>query len=205
MRTLARLVLSGLALAGGLFGTAALGAEATASVNVRSGPGTGYAVVDTLRAGESVDIDRCVSSGWCFVRKDGPDGWVSARYLSNDGSSSVRAPQPDVSLSFSIEGFSFSFGDGSFSIGTSRPSSTARVCFYEDVNYGGDRFCLRPGQSLRALGDWNDEISSINVNGGAEALVCEHVNFQGRCVVVSRDIRDLGRRGSDRISSIRVR
>ncbi len=175
-------------------------------MNVRSGPGVGYAVVDTLSAGETVDIDRCVSSGWCYVLKSGPDGWVSARYLTDDdGSSSGPVPRPDVSFSFSIEGFSFSFGDGSFSVGPSRPSSTARVCFYEDVNFRSNRFCLRPGQSLRSLGDWNDEISSIDVSGGAEALVSEHVRYDGRCVVVSRDIRDLGRRGNDRISSIKVR
>jgi len=206
MGTLTRLGLSGLALAGGIWGTAALATEATSTVNVRSGPGTGYAIVDTLSAGKSVDIDRCVSSGWCYVQKDGPDGWVSARYLTDDdGSSSGPAPQPDVSVSFSIEGFSFSFGDGSFSVGPSRPSSAARACFYEDANYRGDHFCLRPGQSLRTLGSWNDEISSIDLSGGAEALVCEDVRYQGRCVVVSRDIRDLGRRGNDRISSIKVR
>jgi hypothetical protein len=78
-----------------------------------------------------------------------------------------------VSFNFSIEGFSFSFGDGGFSVGPSRPSGTARACFYEDVNFRGDSFCLRPGQSLRSLGDWNDEISSIDLSGGAEALVCE--------------------------------
>ena len=50
---------------------AALAAEATSSVNVRSGPGTGYAIVDTLSAGETVDIDRCVGSGWCYVQKRG--------------------------------------------------------------------------------------------------------------------------------------
>jgi len=206
MGSAARLVLFGVVLAGGLWGAVAQAAEATASVNVRSGPGVGYAIVDTLSRGESVDIDRCVSSGWCLVQKSGPDGWVSARYLTDDdGSSDVSPSQPDVSVSFSIEGFSFSFGDGSFSVGPSRPSSAARVCFYEDVNYRGDSFCLRPGQNLRTLGNWNDEISSINVSGGAEALVCEDIRYNGRCVVVSRDIRDLGRRGNDRISSIKVR
>jgi uncharacterized protein YgiM (DUF1202 family) len=206
MGTLTRLALSGFALAGATWATASLSAEATASVNVRSGPGVGYAVVDTLSPGEIVDIDRCVNSGWCYVVKSGPDGWVSGRYLTDeDGSSSGPAPRSDVSFSFSIEGFSFSFGDGGFSVGPSRPSSTARVCFYEDVNFRGDSFCLRPGQSLRSLGNWNDEISSIDVSGGAEALVCEDVRYNGRCVVVSRDIRDLGQRGNDRISSIKVR
>ena len=55
-------------------------AVASGNVNVRSGPGTGFRVVDTLRRGESVDVQYCRGS-WCFVEKRGPDGWVSANYL----------------------------------------------------------------------------------------------------------------------------
>lgn len=56
-------------------------AYATTNVNVRSGPGPGYRQVDVLRAGERVNVDRCRGS-WCYVIKSGPDGWVSANYLS---------------------------------------------------------------------------------------------------------------------------
>jgi uncharacterized protein YraI len=59
-------------------------AYVTSNVNVRSGPGTGYAIVDALRRGESVDVRQCRGS-WCFVEKPGPDGWVSANYLQTDG------------------------------------------------------------------------------------------------------------------------
>ena len=55
-------------------------AVASGNVNVRSGPGTGFRVVDTLRRGEVVDVQYCRGS-WCFVEKRGPDGWVSANYL----------------------------------------------------------------------------------------------------------------------------
>ena len=55
-------------------------AVASGNVNVRSGPGTGFRVIDTLRRGESVDVQYCRGS-WCFVEKRGPDGWVSANYL----------------------------------------------------------------------------------------------------------------------------
>ena len=55
-------------------------AFATSNVNVRSGPGTGYGVVDALRRGEQVDVQECRGS-WCFIEKRGPDGWVSASYL----------------------------------------------------------------------------------------------------------------------------
>ena len=192
----------------------ALAATAISTVNVRSGPGTGYSVVDTLRAGEQVDVDRC-TSGWCYVEKSGPDGWVSARYLSDDDGYSSGGgitigggsnnSDVDVSIGFSVPGFSFQIGNGGFNFIPGRPiRRDAEVCFYERANFRGASFCAEPGDRLARIGSWNDRISSIDVRGGAQALVCEHTNFNGRCVVVSRDVRDL--RGADnRISSIRVR
>lgn len=59
-------------------------AVSTGSVNVRTGPGTGYGVVDTLYRGQQVDVQQC-SGSWCYVTKSGPDGWVSASYLSRGG------------------------------------------------------------------------------------------------------------------------
>ena len=76
-------------MAGGLAALALLATTATAfaapayatgNVNVRSGPGTHYGRVDTLRRGEQVDVQQCRGS-WCYVVKSGPDGWVSASYL----------------------------------------------------------------------------------------------------------------------------
>lgn len=82
-----RRTLLGLAVAVATLGVAsaaqAAPAYASSTVNVRSGAGTGYAVVDVLRRGESVDVDYCRGS-WCFVNKSGPDGWVSANYLVSD-------------------------------------------------------------------------------------------------------------------------
>jgi uncharacterized protein YraI len=186
-------------------------ATATSAVNVRNAPVNG-AIVDTLQRGEQVDIDRCQSNGWCYVIKSGPDGWVSANYLSNDGDddslpSRPSRPSADVSIGFSVPGFSFQIGNGGFDIRPNRPHRPGRydqVCFYEDNNFRGDSFCARPGERLSSLGNWNDEISSIRVRGNAEALVCQDNNFRGRCVVVTRNISSLGA-ANDQISSIRVR
>lgn len=73
--------LAALALGMGTAAASAATAFASGTVNVRSGAGTGYAVVDVLRRGERVDVQYCKGS-WCFVRKSGPDGWVSASYLT---------------------------------------------------------------------------------------------------------------------------
>lgn len=201
-----KLLLAGATLVASLIFAAPAQADyATANVNVRSGPGTSYRVVDVLRPGQQVDITR-QSGGWCYVVKAGPDGWVSCRYLAGGTGSPGISVRPDVSFSFSIPGFSFFIGDGrGFDFRPVRPDYRSQVCFYEHVNYGGDRFCLRPGQSRRTLGAWNDEISSIRVLGDAEALVCQNNNYQGRCAVIDRSVRNLGPRGNDMISSIRVR
>ncbi|MBD8063976.1 SH3 domain-containing protein [Devosia sp. PTR5] len=76
--------LAGLAMIATTAAASAAPAYATSNVNVRTGPGTGYAVIDALRRGEQVDVQYCRGS-WCFVQKRGPDGWVSASYLDRGG------------------------------------------------------------------------------------------------------------------------
>jgi uncharacterized protein YraI len=104
MRLSRKLVASGLATLAVMVtasAAAAAPAVATGNVNVRSGPGTGYAVVDQLRRGDRVDVQQCRGS-WCYVEKRGPDGWVSANYLSNgrpdwnDDWDRPRPPRPPV-------------------------------------------------------------------------------------------------------------
>lgn len=192
-----------------LFPSIASAATATSAVNVRSAPVNG-AVVDVLSAGEEVEIDRCQSNGWCYVTKPGPDGWVSARYLSNDDNDgpapAPSRPDVDVSVGFSIPGFSFQIGNGGFDIRPGRPGRPGRdeVCFYQRSNFRGDSFCAKPGDDIARLGRWDDEISSIRIRGDARALVCERTSFNGRCIVISRDAANLGP-ANDEISSIRVR
>lgn len=80
---------------------AAMAAVATASVNVRTGPSTGFRAIDTLRPGEQVAIvDR--EGSWCAVQKSGPDGWVSCRYLSDRIRYRDFDDGPSVSLNFGI-------------------------------------------------------------------------------------------------------
>lgn len=85
---------------------AAFAAVATSSVNVRSGPGTGYSILDQLYAGEHVAVtDR--AGGWCEVARPGPNGWVSCAYLAGgyDGPRRYnRYDGPSVSFSFGVGG-----------------------------------------------------------------------------------------------------
>ncbi|WP_297110631.1 SH3 domain-containing protein [uncultured Devosia sp.] len=178
-------------------------ARATAALNVRSGPGTGYRAIDVLDRGERVQVERC-QSGWCRINHNGPDGWVSARYLSNAGGGGQQSAEPDVSFSFNVPGFSFSVGNGGdFQPRPGRPSG--EVCFYEDYNYRGASFCAQPGDRDASLGSFNDRISSIRVRGDAQVQVCEDFNFNGRCAVLDRNRPSLQGRNNDIISSYRVR
>ena len=90
---------------------AAFAAVATSSVNVRTGPGTSYGVLDQLYPGEHVAVtDR--AGGWCEVARPGPNGWVSCAYLANNKdrprrNNSNNGPYddgPSVSFSFGVGG-----------------------------------------------------------------------------------------------------
>ncbi len=72
-------------------------AVATSNVNVRSGPGTGYAAVDVLMRGERVDVEGC-ERGWCYISTRNTDGWVSWQYLAE----SSRPTRPSTTFQFSF-------------------------------------------------------------------------------------------------------
>jgi hypothetical protein len=188
----------------------AVSAQATGAVNVRTGPGTSYQRVDTLRAGETVDVQRC-QSGWCYIEHNGPDGWVSANYLSrtsgpSGGGSSSGNRNPDFGFSFEFgpDGGGFSFGNRPAPWPRPQPLPLARACFYTGTNYTGQSFCVNAGQSIDFLGRWNDRISSVRTYGSASVTMCQHASFDGYCRSTRRDEPFLGRWLNDQVSSVRV-
>ncbi|MCG7508615.1 SH3 domain-containing protein [Mesorhizobium retamae] len=75
-----------LALIGGLVISAqavAASGYTSGNVNVRSGPGTGYAKIGVLTAGTRVSLRGC-QNNWCNVRGAGLVGWISASFLVED-------------------------------------------------------------------------------------------------------------------------
>lgn len=62
----------------------ALAARVTADLNVRRGPGVHYARIGVVPAGRHVDVIECIGR-WCQIEYRGLVGWVSARYLAEDG------------------------------------------------------------------------------------------------------------------------
>ena len=63
-------------------------ARATGDLPIRSGPGTRYDIIGTLKNGARVYLEQCTrSQNWClFVDKSGtPVGWVRGSYLVGSG------------------------------------------------------------------------------------------------------------------------
>lgn len=185
----------------------------TTHVNVRTGPGTNFQVVDTAARGERVDVQRCQGS-WCYVVRSGPDGWVSANYLAADGRP-VNPQQPGLSFGFTIgpNGPSFNIGVGNQPQPQPQPQPprpprpepepVAQACFYDNQNLRGISFCLKQGDRVRNLGGWNDRISSIGNDNRLAVEVCTEPDFRN-CRTYATSAYSLGD-FDDYIQSIRVR
>lgn len=80
------------------------------------------------------------------------------------------------------------------------------ACFYEDRNFHGRYFCVRPGEDLRSIPDGlGDRISSMRLLGAAEVTVFRDKDMRGRSARFISDEPDLRRDGlNDQISSIVV-
>ena len=81
------------------------------------------------------------------------------------------------------------------------------ACFYRDVNYEGEYFCVGAGEDLPSIPrGLNDEISSIRTFGSVEITVYRDDRFNGRSTRFDRNVRNLKDEGwNDRLSSARVR
>lgn len=93
--------------------------------------------------------------------------------------------------------------------------NNAGACFYKEIHYAGEYFCMRRGESYPNLPPgYNDRISSIKVMHGAQVTIYNDSNFGGRRGSTRRDIANLknwrtaddpSRTWNDRVSAIQVR
>lgn len=187
----------------------AASAVATTAVNVRSGPGTGYAIRDSLYTGEQVDVEGCNGS-WCKIQHVGPDGWVSKTYLAASGRGGGRSgggnSASDIPFNFGVTvgpggpSISFGFGDAPAPV----PVHVApKVCFYKNAGFTGSRFCVPAGHHTNHLPrHWNDKISSIRLIGDAKVEVCKTFWNAGHCATL-HDSKSHLRGFNNTISSFR--
>lgn len=181
----------------------------TSNVNVRQGPGTNFAVVDTVRRGTTVDVQQCQGT-WCYIVKPGPDGWVSGNYLSAAGGGSVNPQQPGISFGFSTgpNGPNINIGVGQQPQRPPRPPvvvepAVGEVCFFDRTRFRGASFCLEEGDRVGNLADWADRISSIDNPDGLEVQVCSERNFRD-CRTYTTSASSLGD-FDDYVVSVRIR
>jgi hypothetical protein len=82
----------------------------------------------------------------------------------------------------------------------------AGACFFENADFRGRYFCVRPGEALRSMPrGMNDKISSIRLLGAAEVVLFRDDNMRGRSVRFTTDVRNLRTVGwNDQVSSIEV-
>jgi Peptidase inhibitor family I36 len=80
------------------------------------------------------------------------------------------------------------------------------ACFFEDRDFGGRYFCVRPGDDLRSIpSGMNDRVSSIRLLGVSEVTVFRDNDMRGRSAHFTRDVNDLRNDGwNDTISSIAI-
>ncbi|MDP4033510.1 MAG: SH3 domain-containing protein [Pseudorhodobacter sp.] len=209
-----------LGLAGSAVAAGAVEAEATTWLNVRSGPGGGFAVVATLAPNQVVNVTECQENGWCYVEyAAGPNGWVSSTYLAAPSTAvgsgtGGAAGSSDCKLNLTLGPtgpmLSLECGDGSVSVplpGTPPPPSPPvgdQACFYQNPGFGGEEFCYGTGTLNSLNTTFNNRISSVRLSGGAKARLCDNTNLGGPCFNITSDAPNLGGAIDNKASSLAV-
>jgi hypothetical protein len=86
------------------------------------------------------------------------------------------------------------------------------ACFFKDIDFGGEKFCVRPGERVAMVPPgFNDRISSIRIFGRTEITVYQGRDFQEPSLRLREDVANLqtyqiqpGHSWNDRVSSIEV-
>jgi hypothetical protein len=193
----------------------------TSNVNVRSGPGTNYAVVTAIPSGTQVDVQRC-DAGFCYIEGRRVSGWVSAQFLSAGGRP-VNPGNPGLSFGFSVGGpggpnINIGVGNGprpgnngpfpgngfpGNGPGTRPPVyQDAEVCFYDRTRFRGGSECYESGDSIRDLGRMAGVYQSMENEDGLTVQVCADRNFRD-CRTYTTSASSLSSFGD--VVSIRIR
>jgi hypothetical protein len=86
------------------------------------------------------------------------------------------------------------------------------ACFYKDADFGGEKFCVHPGERVAMVPPgFNDQISSVRIFGRTEVTVYQGRDFQEPTLRLREDVANLqkfqiqpGHSWNDRVSSIEV-
>lgn len=146
-------------------------------VNIRKAPSPNSKKLGSLPAGSQVEVDpdSCIN-GFCQLDNDfGPQGWVAEDFISFDDEE--EEPEPEI----------------------------AEVCFYDKSNFGGQSFCMEPGDVANKLpANWDNRISSLTIEGDISVDLCSDKNLYGTCGTFSSDSKNLPAKLNNKVSSVEV-
>lgn len=177
-----------------------------------SGAGTINLTINTVsRHGDLDIIARLYNSSGGVIATSNPAG-LNASISANVGAGTYYLSVDNTGAGNpATDGYSDYASLGSYFITGSVPVGTSGVAtFYKDCNYGGTAVSLPAGDytlsALNARGILNDDISSLRVNAGYEAVLYENDNYGGAIITITGDNSCLVAAGwNDRTSSIRLR
>lgn len=156
--------------------------------------------ISSIRVGRRAAVRVCEHEnfgGWCQTVSDDIRLFPGSR---NDAISSYEVRRSGGGGNWGGGGGNWGGGGGDWGGGRSK-----KACFFEHANFQGARICFDAGEGTARLPpNWNDRISSIKLQGGARARVCQHENFGGWCEIVRGDAARFSERHNDEISSIEV-
>lgn len=146
--------LAALAMSGGV----AAAASATTQLNMRSGPGPNYRVINVIPSGASVGVMRC-GGGWCRVSFAGRTGFTNAGYLAGGPRAAAVTPVPAASYAYAAAPgaaapSAATFGNASlenapaaygYTLDTARSNANAAARSYAMGAAPGDAYAAAPG------------------------------------------------------------
>lgn len=168
--------------------------------NLRAGPGTSYDVITTLPKNAEVSVEACTAT-WCAVTtEDDDEGFVAKSLLKGNPSG------PDLPFNIQIivgpSGPFLNFGVDVNPPPEPEPIDDGEVCFYQQANFMGANFCVVPGDEDNDIpGNFDNNIESILIGGGAGVEVCSGTNFSGDCKYYTGSTSSLPSYLRNRISS----
>jgi len=191
-------------------------AIATLALNVRTGPGTEYSVVDTLSAGEGISVNQCAND-WCYIASEGATGWVAQRFL-RFGKPPSPSLQPSAPVTLPQAGQNWP--DGQFGNTQNTPQNNMQNSIQNSIRDNAQNdpwpgpavpwpFQPWPGEPQQNQNPVRPQLNFPQVGANErkdQACFYDGANFGGQstCINSGRSFERLGPRWNDKISSMQV-